>query len=86
VAKSEGDIQYSVYSLNNIAEEISMGISTKKIKIMAFREMEPLRNKISANGTTVETLRLSIIWDMVGMPYGEERGLCVTFLNVVGIL
>jgi hypothetical protein len=44
--KYGGNLQYSVYTLNNPAVEFSMKINTKReTKIGASREMEPIRSK-----------------------------------------
>jgi hypothetical protein len=47
--KSEDDLRYSVYNLNKIASEFSIEINAEKTRVMAFRGMEPIRNKICIN-------------------------------------
>jgi hypothetical protein len=49
LTRSEDDLQYSVYNLNNIVEEISTEINTTKTKIMTFRGQETTRRKICIN-------------------------------------
>jgi hypothetical protein len=63
LAKSEDHLQYSVHNLNKIASEFSMEINSQKTRVMAFRGMEPIRNKICFNNKTLKQQNTSIIWD-----------------------
>jgi hypothetical protein len=54
LAKSEDDLQYSVRNLNKMASEFSMEINAEKTRVMAFRGMEPIRNKICINNNTLK--------------------------------
>jgi hypothetical protein len=63
LAKSEEDLQYSVRNLNKIASEFSMEINAEKTRVMAFREMEPIRSKICINNKTLKQQNTLITWD-----------------------
>jgi hypothetical protein len=54
IATSEDDLQRAVYSLQNIASNFGMEISTDKAKVMVLLGKEPIRSKIYIENTLIE--------------------------------
>jgi hypothetical protein len=54
LADSEENLQRAVFSLNNIAKEHNLRISTKKTKVLGFKGVEHLRAKIEINNQILE--------------------------------
>jgi hypothetical protein len=87
LAKSEGDLQYSVHNLNKIASEFSMEINVEKTRVTAFRGMEPIRSKICINN---KTLKQQHTFNYLGynISYEGEKYLNIkgaNFVKVFGI-
>jgi hypothetical protein len=54
LADSEENLQRAVFSLNNIAKEYSLRLSTKKTKAFGFKGVEHLRAKIEIHNQTLK--------------------------------
>jgi hypothetical protein len=54
LADSEENLQRAVFSLNNIAKEYNLRLSTKKSKVSGFKGVQHLRAKIEVNNQILE--------------------------------
>jgi hypothetical protein len=54
LADLEENLQRTVFSLNNIAKEYNLRISTKKTKVLGFKGVEHLRAKIEISNQILE--------------------------------
>jgi hypothetical protein len=85
LAKSEDDLQYSVYNFNKIASEFSTEINVEKTRVMVFRGMEPIRSKICINN---KTLKQQNTCNYLGynISYEGEKYLNIKAANLVKVL
>jgi hypothetical protein len=56
LAKSKGDLQYLIYSLDNVATEFFIYVISKKTKIMAVKGTGPIRSKMCINYRLIEQM------------------------------
>jgi hypothetical protein len=54
LADSEENLQRAVFSLNNIAKEYNLRLSTKKTEVLGFKGVEHLRAKTEINNQILE--------------------------------
>jgi len=57
IQDSEGKLQKSVYTLNQMSKDNNLKISTDKTKMMAFKGKQLVRSKIEIDGSIFEQVR-----------------------------
>ena len=57
IQDSEGKLQKSVYTLNQMSKDNNLKISTDKTKMMAFKGKQLVRSKIEIDGSIFEKVR-----------------------------